>query len=102
MIDYAIVLNAGSSSLKFSVYRQSDAIVWKPEVRGQFDGIGSRPRFSASDGDGARLADELLPPGLDARGAFDALAVWLRTRYGDSARVLGVGHRVVHGGAKYA
>jgi acetate kinase len=37
----------------------------------------------------------------DARTALDALAEWLRSRYG-AARVLGVGHRVVHGGAKYA
>jgi len=103
MADYAIVLNAGSSSLKFSVYHHSaDANTWDVATRGQIDGIGSTPRFSAKDGDGARLADDALPPGVDGRGAFDALAAWLRARYGGSARVLGVGHRVVHGGAKYA
>ncbi len=102
MGDYAIVLNAGSSSLKFSVYRHSDATTWKMEVRGQIDGIGSMPRFSASDGGGARLADEQWEPSVDRRGAFDALARWLGARYGHGARVLGVGHRVVHGGAKYA
>ncbi len=37
----------------------------------------------------------------DGRAALDVLAGWLRARYGGS-RVLGVGHRVVHGGAKYA
>ena len=37
----------------------------------------------------------------DGRTALDALATWLRSRYG-GARVLGVGHRVVHGGAQYA
>src|SRR4051794_11967228 len=102
MSDYAIVLNAGSSSLKFSVYHQSGADTWDVAVRGQIDGIGSTPRFSAKDGPGARLADEALAAGVDGRGAFDALAVWLRSRYGGSARVLGVGHRVVHGGANYA
>ena len=102
MADYAIVLNAGSSSLKFSVYHHSDANAWDVAVRGQIDGIGSAPRFSAKDGDGARLADNPLQPGVDARGAFDALATWLRTRYGGNARVLGVGHRVVHGGPNYA
>jgi acetate kinase len=101
MDDYAIVLNAGSSSLKFSVYRRSDATAWKVEVRGQIDGIGSSPRFSASDGAGVRLADDRMEKSVDGRGAFDALAAWLRSRYG-GARVLGVGHRVVHGGAKYA
>jgi acetate kinase len=102
MDDYAIVLNAGSSSLKFSVYRRSEATAWKVEVRGQIDGIGTSPRFSASDGAGARLADERMEKSVDGRGAFDALAAWLRSRYGGGARVLGVGHRVVHGGAKYA
>jgi acetate kinase len=102
MDDYAIVLNAGSSSLKFSVYRREDAAAWKGEVRGQIDGIGTSPRFSATHGTGARVADEQLDSGIDGRGAFDALASWLRSRYGGSARVLGVGHRVVHGGAKYA
>ena len=102
MDDYAIVLNAGSSSLKFSVYRRSEATAWKVEVRGQIDGIGTSPRFSASDGAGVRLADERMEKSVDGRGAFDALAAWLRSRYGGGARVLGVGHRVVHGGAKYA
>ena len=102
MADHAIVLNAGSSSLKFSIYRHSDAGAWKMDVRGQVDGIGSTPRFSASDDAGARIAEEKLETGVDARGAFDALAVWLRSRYGSGARVLGVGHRVVHGGAKYS
>jgi acetate kinase len=102
MTDYAIVLNAGSSSLKFSVYRHSDATAWKVEARGQVDGIGSTPRFSASDGSGTRVADQRLESGTDGRGAFDALAAWLRSRYGAGARVLGVGHRVVHGGPNYA
>ena len=102
MADYAVVLNAGSSSLKFSIYSHSDTSAWKVEVRGQIDGIGSTPRFTASDAAGARLADQTLERGVDARGAFDALADWLRSRYGGNARVLGVGHRVVHGGAKYA
>ena len=80
MADYAVVLNAGSSSLKFSIYRKADATAWKVEVRGQIDGIGSTPRFTASDGAGARLADERLERGVDGRGAFDALAAWLRRR----------------------
>jgi acetate kinase len=101
MVDYAVVLNAGSSSLKFSIYSQ-DTSAWKVEVRGQIDGIGSTPRFTANDAAGARLADQTLERGVDGRGAFDALADWLRGRYGGNARVLGVGHRVVHGGARYA
>jgi acetate kinase len=101
MDDYAIVLNAGSSSLKFSVYRRPEAAAWAIAARGQIEGIGTSPRLSAKNGDGERLADDRLESGIDGRGAFDALAAWLRARY-SGARVLGVGHRVVHGGANYA
>src|SRR5580765_632310 len=110
MDDHAIVLNAGSSSLKFSIYRRPEAAnrgggasasLWGVDLRGQIDGIGTSPRFTAKDGSDARVADDRLAPGMDGRGAFDALASWLRARYGGGARVLGVGHRVVHGGAKY-
>jgi len=102
MDDYALVLNAGSSSLKFCVFaRRSDA-AWRLEARGQIEGIGTSPRLSAKDGAGARLADQPLDAGVrDGKGALDSLAAWLRSRYG-GARVLGVGHRVVHGGAAYA
>jgi acetate kinase len=100
MDDYAIVLNAGSSSLKFCIYGRPAGAGWRVASRGQIDGIGTSPRFVARDGADARLADERLDGGVDARGAFEALAGWLHARYG-GARVLGVGHRVVHGGAKY-
>ena len=101
MDDYALVLNAGSSSLKFCVYRRPSGEGWRLEARGQIDGIGTSPRLTAKDGGGESLADTTLPASMkDGRAAFDALAEWLRGRYG-GARVLGVGHRVVHGGAKY-
>ena len=102
MEDYAVVLNAGSSSLKFCVYQRPEAEAWRLEVRGQIEGIGTAPRFSAKDGAGAKVADEKLDATVkDGRAALDSLAGWLRSRYG-GARVLGVGHRVVHGGARYA
>ena len=73
------------------------------EVRGQIDGIGTSPRFSASDGAGDRLADERMDRRAStrrrrARCACRLASLALRRR----ARVLGVGHRVVHGGARYA
>ena len=100
MDSYLLVLNAGSSSLKFSVFRSEHA-GWHPAVRGQIDGIGASPRFSARDGGGARIADDPMDAGLDCRGAVDALAAWLRTRFGGST-VIGIGHRVVHGGLRHA
>jgi acetate kinase len=103
MDDYVIVLNAGSSSLKFSLYRRPESRSWEQGARGQIEGIGTAPKFSAKDGSGARLVDEALDKTFvrDGRGALDALAKWLRATYG-GARVLGVGHRVVHGGARFA
>ena len=102
MDDFALVLNAGSSSLKFFVVRRSGAENWRLEARGQIEGIGTAPRLTAKDEAGTKLADQVLDDSVrDGRKALDALATWLRANYGGS-RVLGVGHRVVHGGSKYA
>jgi acetate kinase len=102
MDDYALVLNAGSSSLKFCVYRRPEVYGWRLEARGQIEGIGTSPRLSAKNGTGDVIADSQLDKAVrDGRSALDALAAWLRAGYG-GARVLGVGHRVVHGGAKFA
>ena len=101
MTDSLLVLNAGSSSLKFCAYQESAAEGWRLDVRGQIEGIGTKPRLSAKDGAGARLADESLEGTVrDGRTALDALGAWLRSHYG-GARVVGVGHRVVHGGARF-
>jgi acetate kinase len=102
MDDYALVLNAGSSSLKFCVYARPAKAGWRLAVRGQIDGIGTSPRLSAKDDAGASLADEELGASSvkDGGAALDVLANWLRARWG-GARVLGIGHRIVHGGAKY-
>jgi acetate kinase len=102
MNDYALVLNAGSSSLKFCVYERAMSSPWTLASRGQIDGIGSAPKFSARDAAGTVLAKETLAATVsDGASALESLAAWLRGRYA-GARVLGVGHRVVHGGANYA
>jgi len=100
---YALVLNAGSSSLKFRVYHRPSAVdEWRLAVRGQIDGIGTAPRLTAKDDAGAVLADAPLDSAVrDGRAALDALAAWLHGRYA-GAQVVGVGHRVVHGGTRYA
>jgi acetate kinase len=102
MDDYALVLNAGSSSLKFCVFRRPEGAKWGLEGRGQIEGIGTSPHLKAKNADGALLADEKLDPGVsDGRKALNSLAEWLRRQYG-GARVLAVGHRVVHGGPRFA
>jgi len=99
--DYALVLNAGSSSLKFCVFQRPEGEAWRLKARGQIEGIGSAPQLSAKAENGEKLVDEKLPASVnDVRRALETLADWLRTKYGGS-RVLAVGHRVVHGGAKF-
>ncbi|HEX3228196.1 MAG TPA: hypothetical protein VHQ95_04480, partial [Pyrinomonadaceae bacterium] len=101
MDDYALVLNAGSSSLKFCVFQRPGGQNWRLEARGQIEGIGTSPRLTVKDSEGRTLADDKLDKTVrDGGAAIEALAVWLRSKYGGS-RVLGVGHRVVHGGAKF-
>jgi acetate kinase len=101
MHDYALVLNAGSSSLKFCVFGRAEAEDWRLESRGQIEGIGTSPRISAKNADGEVLISQKPDAEVhDGRDALNTLAAWLKSRYG-SGRVLGVGHRVVHGGEKF-
>lgn len=92
-----LTLNAGSSSLKFAVFdsdTQSDA----PLIRGKIAGIGGRPMFSARDANGAALHPLTLPnEPFDHEAMMALLLPWLGTHHGERA-ILGVGHRVVHGG----
>ena len=99
MDDYALVLNAGSSSLKFCVFQRPRGESWRLEARGQIEGIGTSPRLSVKDEDGEILAKEDVAV-RDGDEAVEALAAWLRSKYGGS-KVLGVGHRVVHGGINF-
>jgi acetate kinase len=102
MDDFALVLNAGSSSLKFCVFQRPDGERWRLGARGQIEGIGTSPRLSVKDENLRKVADEQLDTSTVQNGsdAIGALALWLRSQYA-GARVLGVGHRVVHGGANF-
>ena len=75
MDDYALVLNAGSSSLKFCVFVRPSGESWKLASRGQIDGIGSSPRISARNSAGERLVDDQLDTSIrDQRSALGVLA----------------------------
>jgi acetate kinase len=101
MSDCALVLNAGSSSLKFCVYERGSA-GWRNPARGQIEGIGTAPQLRAKDADAKILVERKLDGAVhDAGTALDTVGAWLRSEFG-AARVLGVGHRVVHGGAQHA
>jgi acetate kinase len=101
MNDYALVLNAGSSSLKFCVYRRPEKEGWRLESRGQIEGIGTSPRIVARGAEDQILVDRKLDSEVrDGGDALDALTLWLSSTYCE-AQVLGVGHRVVHGGSQH-
>jgi acetate kinase len=101
MNDYILILNAGSSSLKFCVYRPPLKGDLEMVVRGQVEGIGSNALLSAKDGEGNRLVDKKPYAEIkNALSALDVVAGWLRGQFKE-ARIVGVGHRVVHGGISY-
>jgi acetate kinase len=100
MNDYALVLNAGSSSLKFCVYRRSSGDTWALDARGRIDGVGTTPRLRVEPAAGAPTETALAATTSDGRAAVEHVADWLRARYA-GGRFIGVGHRVVHGGATY-
>jgi acetate kinase len=83
------------------VFRRPETGQWQLDAKGQIEGIGTSPRLSVKDGCGARIADDRLDTEVsDGRKAVDALAAWLRSKY-RGGKVLGVGHRVVHGGSRF-
>jgi acetate kinase len=101
--EFALVLNAGSSSLKFAVYRRAAGVDWDVAARGQVDGIGlSSARLSVKDGAGKSLTAAHTAAELrDGPQALAHVAEWLRAHFSGS-RLAGVGHRVVHGGPRHA
>jgi len=97
-----VVLNAGSSSLKCSLYAAAErdpALVWRALV----DGLGTpHARFEARDAKGARIAEHRWPEGAapSHEAAVHDLLAFLRTSGGPAPAA--VGHRVVHGGTRFA
>lgn len=96
-----VVLNAGSSSVKFSVFfkRQAELVL---RLRGQIEALFSKPRFVAKDETGATVAEKSWDEGtqLGHDGALAHLFEFLRSR-ANGTQLIGVGHRVVHGGMQY-
>ena len=102
MTDVILVLNAGSSSLKFSVFDAEGAELSLLQ-KGQIEGIGTAPRFVAKDAQGAEVAAKTWTDGagLGHAGAISYLVDFLQAHRGGS-RLVAVGHRVVHGGMAFA
>jgi acetate kinase len=99
-MDTVLVVNAGSSSLKFQLFSlqgKEPACI----IKGMVDGVGTRPRLRADDAKKQSLIDktytaEQIP---DLPAAIQETGDWLRST--QSVTLKAVGHRVVHGGPVY-
>lgn len=99
MDDRILVLNAGSSSLKFCVYRDAagaPALL----LRGQVEGLADAPHLQVRDAEGRVLREERWEHALGHDRAT-ALVLDLVAAHGDAGRLRAVGHRVVHGGTAH-
>ncbi|HTP71862.1 MAG TPA: acetate/propionate family kinase [Burkholderiaceae bacterium] len=106
MTDLVLVLNAGSSSIKFTLFAaEAGAGGDGPPLllRGQIEGLYTSPRFVAKDARGAEIGAKVWGEGtsLGHEGALTHLAEFLRG-HGQGHRIAAVGHRVVHGGMDYS
>lgn len=99
MKDAILVLNSGSSSIKFALYDGDDPGL--PIIgHGEVSGIGTTARLQAFDHDNATVVDLQLQKGCNHAQAMTALVDWGRTCEA-SGNVIAVGHRVVHGGVLF-
>jgi len=101
MRDAILVLNAGSSSIKFSLFAEAGADL-ALQCRGQIEGLYTTPKFTARDANGATLAEKSWGEGhrLGHEGALAQLREFLRGELAEF-RLAGIGHRVVHGGLEF-
>jgi acetate kinase len=99
MSNSVAVINAGSSSIKFALYEaETESLLY----RGKIEQIGIEPHLQVSDAKGAAVVERRWPAkGLDHRAATQEILETGRSLVA-GAPVAAVGHRVVHGGTKYA
>ncbi len=104
-----LTINAGSSSIKFALFRlENQQVELKPELSktpsivGQIDGLGTAEvRLRAKDAGGQVLTAQELASGAQHSVAFDQLLSWLLAQI-QGLKLLAVGHRVVHGGEHFS
>lgn len=96
-----LVVNAGSSSVKFRVYESEGPETLRQVISGQMDGIGVRPKLVASGAPGEKLIDRSYEAKdvPDVATAMRTAGAWLRSE--QNLDFVAIGHRVVHGGPHY-
>ena len=91
-----LVLNAGSSSVKFAIFEIGNGDAPRARVQGDVEGIGASPRLRVTHG-GEPCADEAVE-GSGHEAAIAAIQRWFTRNVGDERHFAAVGHRIVHGG----
>lgn len=96
-----LIINAGSSSIKFSVFI-SESKDLKLQSKGQIEGIGVKPNFVAKNLSGEVLERKEWDNSKEINHEFlmKFLIDWLNHNL-DGAQVISAGHRVVHGGTEF-
>ena len=99
-----LVLNAGSSSLKFALYAINGDVAEAPTVSGQVEGIGATPEVTLKTADGQRFTEPVVTSGGQGEQHRDALnhVFGLLNRHNPALDIVAAGHRVVHGGEHYS
>ncbi len=92
MAKHLLVLNAGSSSLKFAAF---DAMTINEKVRGQVSGLGTAPQLKTDDA----VLD--LPHNTGFAESLTLLLQWMDAQGVSPDSLVGFGHRIVHGGTHY-
>lgn len=102
MADAILILNAGSSSLKFSIFLEGE----KPKLflRGRLEEVFTQPRFVVKDATGNVVGSRVWKFGteLGHQGAIEFLFEWGAKGVLRGHSLTAVGHRIVHGGVKFA
>ena len=100
-MDTILVANAGSSSVKFQIFGIEADGSLKRQIKGQMDGIGSRPRLRVAAVDRSVLVDRTYEGGTipDVAVGLATAGAWLREEL--KINPIAIGHRVVHGGPDY-
>jgi acetate kinase len=93
-----LVLNSGSSSIKFALFDATAPV--NAALKGAITGLGGLPSLSAHDSSGTALAGQLPVAALNHESALAWLLGWLRGHL--DGQLIGAGHRVVHGGEHFA
>lgn len=95
-----LVINAGSSSIKFAGYAERGEREPVFLGKGQVEGLRTEPRFVCKNAVGEVMGEHQWPGAISHGEAIDHIIGWIE-QHATNVRVAAAGHRVVFGGAQY-